>query len=289
MSKNFYTQYKLPIDNKIPYEKMPVRFGRELAYLIACRAGNIDCLRDANVLGGLDVNDTLPIPRGLEDPVFCNYFKLKSVEYEWNNVFQRMNKLQQNVDYTFKTNLINALACTNNSTFLYNLLESSLDSSPDIVNYTQSDRRNVFNAVLRNAKGIETAIKLIDLHGQSNALGDNFGWSWQRILLNIADVVYTEEEQIIFQTFIERFEHPDVTTNVLERAKTASTANSEAQLYPENVRQMALITDILEKTFGETTPAPTTTGPSITPPDSANVAHISLLLVICLASFTIKF
>lgn len=256
---------------------MPVRYGRELAYFIACNAGNEDCLADTKVLGKLDATGAKAIPRGLEDPILCNYFKQSSIQVEWMSVWNRMNNLQQNVDYTFKTNLINALACTNNKELLYDHLERSLESA---FNYTQSDRRNVFNAVLKNENGLETVLRLLDNHGQSNLPVERFGWSWQRILMNIADAIYTEEEKTKYLEFLNNFAHEDVTTDLLERTRDASTGNLDAQKLPENIRQMQLIWEIIERLFAE---------PTTTEPGSATAVHVSIFLMTIVTAIVLRF
>lgn len=264
---------------------MAVRYGRELAYFIACNARNENCLADTRVLGKLDATGVQPIPRGLEDPILCNYFKQESVQAEWLAVLQRMNKLQQNMDYTFKTNLINALACTNNEEYLYELLESSLGSAFNNVNYTQSDRRNVFNAVLKNEKALNAFFRLFDKHAQSNAPVERYGWSWQRILMNIADSIHTEAEKTKYLNFLDNFVHEDVTTDILERVRVASDGNLDAQKLPENIIQVNLVRGILERGFERTTQAP----PISTTPDAATSLNVSVFLIALISAFVYIF
>lgn len=288
MSKKFYAQYKLNSTNIIPNEIMPVRFGRELAYFMSCNAGNEDCLADTFILGERDAKDIQQIPRGLEHPVLCNYFKQKSVLNEWMGVLLRMDRLFQNVDYTLKTNYINALACTNDEGFLYELLESSLKSS---YRYTQSDRRNVFYAVLENEKGLEAAIKLLNTHATSNAPVTSYGWSWQRILLNIADTIHTESEQAIFLEFLETFEHDEVTRDLLDRVSAASGNNLEDQKEQHNVKQMELIHGILDSFLEVTTTTAGSTVPSTLPtttPSSGTSLQLTAILLGLIAVMIIR-
>jgi hypothetical protein len=284
MSKKFYDQYVLSISNTIPPETMPVRYGRELAYFIACNAGNEDCLIDTRILGDLDVKGVRMIPRGLEHPVLCSYFKQRTIESEWREVFFRMNRLIQNVDYTLKTNYINALACTNSDSVLLSYLESSLNNDVT-VNYTQSDRRNVFYAVLGNKNGIEAATKMLNNHAATNKPVEAYGWSWQRILLNIADSIHTEAEREVYLQFLNTFEHNDVTRDLLDRVIRESNYNIDAQKEAHNVRQMELIRAILEREFGTivTTTTTTTTTPgtittTIRPPTTTPDSGCSLKL-----------
>lgn len=246
---------------------------------MSCNAGNEDCLADTLGLGELDVSGTRQIPRGLEHPVLCNYFKQKTILNEWVSVFDRMDKLQQNVDYTLKTNYINALACTHDESILYEFLELSLQISR--ANFTQSDRRNLFYAVLENEKGLEAVIRLLNTHAASNAPTDRYGWSWQRILLNMADSIHTEAKRSVFLEFLDNFEHDEVTRDHLDRARVASNYNLEAQKEAHNVRQVQLITEILDRVFGVTTTTtanPSSTTPSTTTPDSGTSLKFSSIL-----------
>lgn len=289
MTKNFYSQYKLENATNIPTEDMPVRYGRELAYFIACNAGNQECLDDTRTLGRLDVNNIKIIPRGLEHPVLCNYFKQSTIENEWMTVYNRMNYLIQNVDYTLKTNYINALGCANNADILYEFLKKSLVTIA--TNYTQSDRRNVFNAVIASEKGVEAITKMLKDYGSSDAPVKAYGWTWQRILLNVAGSIHTRAEQEIFLEFLENFIHVDVTTDLVERAARESENKLEAQKEAHNVRQIELIQEIIDNFLTEsTTPGaspPTTTTKDTTTSKEPNSARSYGLSAILLGSLMI--
>lgn len=289
MSKKFYSQYKLQ-GSTINPEIMPVRYGRELAYFMTCNAGNEDCLADVKTLAKLDVTGVQRIPRGLEDPVLCNYFKQETIEEEWMEVFDRMNKLQQNADYTLKTNFINALACTNDANILYSFLYSTID--PLYSNYTRDDRRNVFNAVLRNELGVITASNFMEANARYNTPQDFFGWSLQRILTNIGDAVYTAEEREKYVEFLRSFTHDDLTITIRNRVEYDTYDNFRAQDKAENVVQMNHILFILENIFDEnitTTPRPTTSTTDSPPPETTtkNSAQFTAVNTILMTTFTV--
>ncbi|KAG5680752.1 hypothetical protein PVAND_010239 [Polypedilum vanderplanki] len=264
LSEHFYNQYEIVDVNLIDDDAMPIRYARELAINIACRAGNEKCWSDTFNYGTVStLLGIQKIARGLDYPVLCNYFKQSNDDAALQTVYNEMIKMYQPFEESYKSDLMRALACTKNSDFLYNFLERSLGSQSNNINYTQSERRTIFNAVLGNENGIAAAFKLLE-NFQNSDIVDIYGWSWQRVLNNIASSVYTSIEQYLFLEKINTLSHPLITQEHKYAAIRVLDENLNNQRLAKNVKQMDYISMLLEREFGIITTIPPTTTSSTT-------------------------
>jgi len=292
LAKTFYNHYELSNKESIPKEEVPIRYGRQLANILACNSGNEDCIRDAIKFGSKDVKDEQRIPPGLEEEILCNYFRQTEDRDEFINVFNRMNKLYQPSESRYKSRLVNALACTKNPQYLHEFLETSLGMHNNNVNYTQSEKRAILNGALKNPNGMSTIFSLIEKY-PGRELPSSYGWSWVEILKNIAGSVYTESDQFRFYEYILIMEYTGMVRGDVEEAIKAASQHLNDQELPLNSKQMSLIVEFLGREFEVTTPASiTTTMPSsstdssspteapTTTPGSASSIKISIFAVL---------
>lgn len=231
---------------------MPERYGRQYAIIIACGAGNEDCIRDAIKIGSKDVKGEQRIPPGLEADILCNYFKHTEDRDEFITVFNRMNKLYQPSESRYKTRLINALTCTKNSEYLYEFLETSLGMHTNNVNYTRSERRAIFNGVVGNPNGMDVIFKLIENY-PGNELPSSYGWTWLSMFRNIASSVFTDQDKNRFLEYMSNVNYTGMSINDIAAAKEAADENLSSQKLPSNAKQFELVQDLLDREFLEIT------------------------------------
>ncbi|CAG9805230.1 unnamed protein product [Chironomus riparius] len=292
LSKTFYNHYELSDKETIPKEEVPVRYERQLANAIACNSGNQDCIRDAIKFGAKDVKGEQRIPPGLEEEILCNYFRHTEDQDEFINIYNRMNKLYQPSESRYKSRLINALTCTKNSDYLYAFLETSLGTNSNNVNYTQSEKRAVFNGALKNLNGMSTAFKLIQKYSR-NELPTSYGWSWADILKNIASSVYTESDRFRFLEYIQNLNYTGLVKGDTDEAVKVTSQRLSDQELPLNSKQLSLVVKLLEREFDITTPTPPTTTTDsttalssssteipTTTPDSGSTLKLSIFAVL---------
>ncbi|KAL7036523.1 hypothetical protein ACKWTF_008832 [Chironomus riparius] len=292
LSKTFYNHYELSDKETIPKEEVPFRYERQLANAIACNSGNQDCIRDAIKFGAKDVKGEQRIPPGLEEEILCNYFRHTEDQDEFINIYNRMNKLYQPSESRYKSRLINALTCTKNSDYLYAFLETSLGTNSNNVNYTQSEKRAVFNGALKNLNGMSTAFKLIQKYSR-NELPTSYGWSWADILKNIASSVYTESDRFRFLEYIQNLNYTGLVKGDTDEAVKVTSQRLSDQELPLNSKQLSLVVKLLEREFDITTPTPPTTTTDsttalssssteipTTTPDSGSTLKLSIFAVL---------
>ncbi|XP_070509763.1 aminopeptidase N-like [Chironomus tepperi] len=267
LSKTFYNHYELSDKEAIPKEELPVRYGRQLANAIACRSGNEECIRDAIKFGAMDARGEQRIPPGLEEEILCNYFRHTEDRDEFINVFNRMNKLYEPSTSRYKSRLIAALACTKNSEYLYEFLETSLGMHNNNVNYTLAEKRAIFNGVLKNPNGMFAAFQLIKNY-KGQEIPSSYGWSWIEILKNIANFIYTESDQFRFIEHVVSINNTGITKEDIEIAVMATSKHLREQEQPLISKQMSLIVRLLKREFEVTTPAPDTTTTEVAPTSS---------------------
>lgn len=255
LSESFYDHYHITFVSQLIEDSMPTRYARELAINIACRAGNEKCWEMARNYGLLDTSEVERIARGLDQPVLCNFFKQSDSESAFKAVYNRMIKMYQPMDESYKSALLNSLACTKDPEFLYEFLVSSLGSATNNVNLTLSERRSIFNAALRNENGMNAAFRLIESF-QSSEITSSYGWSWQRVLTNIANSIFSEAEQFMFLEKINALSHPMIVQGDRNAAIQASANNLNDQKLSKNMKQMEKIVMLLEREFDVTTITP---------------------------------
>ncbi|KAL7036535.1 hypothetical protein ACKWTF_008841 [Chironomus riparius] len=236
LSEKFYAKYKLPADNTIPKDSMPERYGRDLATNLACNSGNEQCLKDMNLLVRQYANDDIRIPNGLES-MYCHGFRGTGKQDEFVKVWRKM---QITADTTFKTTLINGLGCTDDKDALTDYLESTLGSGASQVNYTQTERRAVFTAVLKSYSSLPVVVEFLNKFELD--IISRYGWTLQTILSNVATTIRTKDDQIIFTDYLLTLQHLSI--DVLASLLKTMSNNMNQQTAFTNARQMEIIKTI---------------------------------------------
>lgn len=202
MSERFYNHFRLGEDSSIPIDGMYERHGRELAIKLACNAGNALCLAHTYTQTSLHALAVRLIPNGLEDAIFCSGLRgdNRPTEY-WVALWHQM-QLTSNV--TLKSQIVNALGCSDDKVALKDFLESSLGSENG-VKYTQSDRRNVLVAVLNSHSGFEVALNFIKNFELD--IMNLYGFDLQELLSVPARTIKTLAHQSAFLSFLTEINH----------------------------------------------------------------------------------
>jgi len=215
---------------------LPERYGRELATNLACNSGNDQCLKDTFQLVRKYANDDIKIPRGLES-MYCHGFRGIDKQDEFVKVWKKM---QMTADTTFKTTLIIGLGCTDDKDAIRDFLESTLGSGASQVNYTQTERRAVFNAVLKSYSSLPVVVEFLDKFELD--IISRYGWTLQTILNNVATTIRTKDDQIIFTDYLLTLQHLSI--DVLASLLKTMSNNMNQQTTFANARQMEIIKTI---------------------------------------------
>jgi ERAP1-like C-terminal domain len=256
---------------------MPEKFGRELAYKIACESGNEICLNDTYILAHLYIDHDRKYP-GFEEQILCNGLRGTGKNGEYNELFEKTPK-EKNSD--LKSIFINALGCTDDTVLLEQFLKSSLHDE----NYSTSERRAIFNAAFNSHSGFSVILKFTNEHESEMIAAYN--WNKERILLNIARNVFMVEEFIDFADLINDFDD-----ELSIRIISESLINLNAQSLPKNVEQMQFIKKYLNIDDPDTTTraiTTTTTNPSPTTTiQSGSIIKISNFILAIAFAFILK-
>lgn len=260
LSTAFYYQYRIPEDGVIPQEETYERYGRELATRIACNAGNLLCIEDAMKQNKRLIDGIAPVPKGLENVIYCNGFKFNGVD---KNDWVKMWQLMQNTDdATFKSRAISALGCTSDRELLQNYMESSTVYGRTF-NYTTNDRRNVLNAVLSSPNGLNVALEFLRVY-ELDVL-EMYGYNTLEELVSVpARTIKTQDDKDDFFAYLNQLTHLEA--GAVANVTTIVDNNMNARSTPLNVAHMEMIEKLLiaKKLIPEPTDAPTNP-PSTTP------------------------
>lgn len=195
LSEKYYSKFKLS-GNSVPVEDLPDRYGRSYAINFACNAGNKDCLTDAHTLVKEFAFNNHKIPNGLE-PLYCHGLRGDGKVPEFVEVFNKMSLMS---DATFKGTLIGALGCTDNPELQWAYLDTTLGSNGNGVNYTQTQRRNVFDGVVTNS--LTSLPVVLDFIREKEAeVLSSQGRTLQQVLSVIAQSIKNTDDQLKFLAF----------------------------------------------------------------------------------------
>lgn len=143
-------------------------------------------------------------------------------------------------DSARKAIYISALGCTDDQDALRDYLESSLGSGASQVNYTQAERRAVFNAVLRSHSAMPVVIEFLEKFELD--IISRYGWSLQTILNTVANTIRNEEDQLLFTNYLMNLER--LSTDILSAVLKTISNNMNQQKAFTNARQMEIIKTI---------------------------------------------
>jgi ERAP1-like C-terminal domain len=236
LSAKFYDAFKVPANNVIPVEDVYERYGRELAFKLACDSGNQQCLTDTDIQDSLFAGHGQKIPKGMENVIFCSGLRGTDKKVEWTEMWKKM---QITSDPTFKSQALSGLGCTDDTELLKDYLESTLGAG-NSVNYTQAERRSVVSAVLNSHSGLEVVIEFFkdfDLD-----ILRSFGYGSLEAMVTVpARTVKTREQQTLFSDFLLTLTQLDA--EAYRRVSTIVGNNFVTQQQPNN----AYITEIIGK------------------------------------------
>lgn len=256
LSANLYERFKLPSGLVIPAEGVFDRYSRETALRYACNSRNELCLSDAFKLIQRFASNDIRAPRGLEAVVYCSGMRGTGKEAEWTAIWR---KLLSPTDATFRSQIINALGCSDDRDLLKQLLESSVGAG-NPASYTQAERRAVLGAVLSSRSGLEVVIEFITTF-ELDILRD-YGYVSLETLLTIpARTIRNSNQRIMFISFLDSLTQLDAAG--FRRLVTISGESLLLQQRPENADFMAMVEQFLSSLNQEST---TTTSTSTTPP-----------------------
>jgi len=227
---------------------------------LACNAGNERCLSDTFNVNRRLTEDGYTIPKGLEGVVLCSGFRGTGKTTQWTELRRIM---QTTTDTAFKSQAINALGCTSDAVLLKDYLESTVVEGN---NYTQTERQNIFSAVLNSPSGLPVVIDFIT-NFEFDILS-LFGYASLEDVLNVpARLIKTVDERSSFYNFI-------VTLTQLEASNSTRIvltveSNFQVQQQVQNVQSMEFIRQYLIDNQGTTTVPPTETEtPTPTQPET---------------------
>lgn len=168
-----------------------------MALKLACNAGNEKCLSDTFKVNRHLIEDGQSIPKGLEGVVLCSGFRGTGKQTQWNELYRIM---QTTTDSTFKTQIRNALGCTDDADSLKNYLESTV-SGDSSNSYTETERQNVLSAVLNSRSGLSAVMNFIN--DFESDIVQLFGYATLENVLNVpARTIKTRNQETIFVNFI---------------------------------------------------------------------------------------
>lgn len=295
LSEQFYETFQIPADGYIPFAELFERFSQELALKLACNAGNEKCLADTFNVNRHFIEDGIAVPKGLEGVILCSGFRGTGKQTQWIQLFNTMQAAT--TDATLRTQILNALGCTDDVDSLKSYLESTVAVGNT---YTQTERQNVFSAVLNSRSGLSAVIDFIN----------NFELDILRLLnyatledvLNVpARTIKTRDQQELFVNFVETLTNLEGTNS--SRITTIINNNFQVQEQPRYANSIEFIgrylsdqtstVEITTQTQAPTVPTPVPTQPTEpTTPESttpSGATTIGLQIATIFASLFIIF
>ena len=196
LSKELYDSFEI-IANRIPYEPLVKRYGREMAFKWACRGGNEKCLNDTYDQVHLVAHHDWIVPKGLESVIYCSGLRGVLKRSEWINMWLLM---QNSTDTGARMKIIEGLGCTDDLELLNDYLETTLGSNND-VNYSAAERLAVFNSVLSSSVGVEAILKFLTNFELEAVMF--YRTTLNSLLSNVARTVKTQQQltQVILLKF----------------------------------------------------------------------------------------
>ena len=187
LSKELYDSFEI-IDNKIPYEPLTKRHGREMAFKWACRGGNQKCLNDTSSQVHLVVHHDWIVPKGLESVIYCSGLRGGDKRGEWVNMWVMM---QESNDSGDRSRFIAGLGCVEDLELLGDYLETTLSTNNDN-NYSVNERLAVFNSVLSSSVGVEAILKFLTKYELEIVM--IYRTTLNSLLSNVARTVKTQQQ-----------------------------------------------------------------------------------------------
>lgn len=237
MSEHFYETNEIPADGYIPFEELFERYGRELALKLACNAGNEKCLADTFNVNKRFIEDGYVVPKGLENVILCSGFRGTGKQQQWARLYNGL--LQSTTDATLKTQILNALGCTEDADSLQTYLQSTVASGNT---YTSAERQTIFSAVLNSRSGLSAVTNFITAF-EADIL-QLFGYATLEDVLNVpARTIKTPSQTTEFLRFLNTLNHLPVANAT--RVRAIIDSNLAVQLQAQNVDSIEFIRQYL--------------------------------------------
>lgn len=263
ISEKLYDHYKVPEDFIIPVDDLVERYAREIALRLACNSGNEVCLEDTYIQNHLIAGHERKIPNGLESVIYCSGFRGIGKETEWIAMWKQM---QASSDATFRSRIIIALGCTEETKLLKDLLETTLSSNND-ASYTLTERRNVFNSVLSSYSALPAILEFLTEY-ELDILSRYQYPNLQTLLSNVARIVWTNEQLEIFNTYLAS--NNRLSVEIYDSVFTIASNNIKQQELPKYSAIMEILQKIMDR-INPQTDAPTN-APTNAPTSTSTVA-----------------
>ena len=256
---NLYESFNIAESDFIPEEGVYERHGRELAWRLACGAGNTDCIYDSTSLSYFFLFEDRALPKGLESIILCNGLKGFSKETYWN---QMWNKMRTSEDSVFRSQAIKALACIENLSVLKFYLETII-RSPMEVNNTPNERKEILKALLSNQIIFGSVIEFLKETILDVVMRLEYEeLSAEPILFLVAQLAQTEENHAIFIDYLAYYRTlTPIDDVVYQELLDTADAFFTIQTEPKNAKIMETILKLTESET--TTIIPTVTITSI--------------------------
>lgn len=187
LSKELYDSFEI-IDNRILFEPLIKRYGREMAFKWSCRGGNEKCLNDTYDQVHLLAHHDWIIPKGLESVIYCSGLRGVDKRSEWVNMWLLM---QNSTDSGDRSRIIAGLGCTDDLELLEDYLETTLGTNNDN-NYSVAERLAVFNSVLSSSVGVEAVLGFLTKYELETVM--IYRTSLNSLLSNTARAVKTQQQ-----------------------------------------------------------------------------------------------
>lgn len=267
LSAKFYESFKVPENNVIPVEEVYERFSRELAFKLACNAGNQLCLNETYVQNHLFADNEGKIPKGMESVIFCSGFRGTNKQGKWTEMWKKM---QSTSDATFKSQAISGLGCTDDKDLLKLYLESTIESEG--INYTLDEYKEIVHSVLNSTAGLKAVINFFT-DFELDVLRIYKYVTMEELVIVAATTVKNREQQALFMNFLVTCDR--MSAAVFRNITVMVNSNFETQEAPTNANNLKIIEKIvkkLEEDVTTTKPPQTTTGSTVTTPFSTRTS-----------------
>jgi len=265
LTESFYEKFRLPEDDTIPEEGLIERYGRSKAIHLACTANSESCLTDTQTLVHLYASEGKAIPNGLETTILCSGMR-RATETDWTSIFRM---LQRSEDSAERSLFIDSLGCSEDLNLLKTYLDSTLNTN---FIYSQTERRDIFDAILASASGLEAILQFL----QANELDSlrRLGYSDAEVLIsNLAQTIKTTTEQSTLIDYMSFFD--SLSDDAIGRIANIVTVNLESQQQDKYASLMNLILAANSGWDGETTTVETTTIETTQPITETSTAPVT--------------
>jgi hypothetical protein len=185
----------VPTSDIMAYDSLLERYGRILAYDLACTAGDTRCHLDTDfMLSYFESPDYgIVIPRGYENMI-CLGLRENHEERYFYGIWRIM---QDETDSVLRGELIAALGCTGSEAFLMEFLESSIDAD---FNYTLGERQAILRSSFKSRVSFPLVVEFVKSF--ESQLAAAYEQDLVTVLTIVASAVKRQEELNEMQNYV---------------------------------------------------------------------------------------